>query len=33
MMDIDLCARAISLQIEKLKMEISMTDGKLGEYT
>ncbi|CAG2244639.1 unnamed protein product [Mytilus edulis] len=29
MMDIDLCARTISLQIEKLKMELSMTDGKL----
>ncbi|XP_071123204.1 uncharacterized protein [Mytilus edulis] len=29
MMDIDLCARTISLQIEKLKMELLMTDGKL----
>lgn len=31
-MDIDLCARKMTLKIEKLKMELSLMDAKLSEY-
>lgn len=31
-MYIDLCARKMTLQIEKLKMELSLLDAKLREY-